>query len=207
MTAIWNSNAFWAYVISVKVNDHDWEKRKLLSVLIASLGVLMVVYGGEKQESPSSAAEAPTDVPSAPFIGNVLTLLASFSYGLYQVMYKMYATLPEAATLSRSTTWRRLSISSTGESVHPIDDDTANPDEDEDIQSISFGLYPNFLTACIGLLTCLVMWIFLPVLHYTEIERFALPKDVWTSVCVFGIVFTGMMFYMTFMVSRRPVLF
>ena len=110
MTAIWNSNAFWAYVISVKVNDHDWEKRKLLSVLIASLGVLMVVYGGEKQESPSSAAEAPTDVPSAPFIGNVLTLLASFSYGLYQVMYKMYATLPEAAAWSICTSTSLSSV-------------------------------------------------------------------------------------------------
>lgn len=194
VTAIWNTNAFWAYVLSVKISGQAWEKRKLVSVVIASLGVMMVVYGSQSADPPTAAA----DGLSAPFIGNVLTLIASFGYGLYQVMYKIYATLPEDTS---PTSWRRLSISSVPESITSVEDTSLADAEDEDIQPVSFGLYPNFLTSCMGLVTLVVMWIFIPILHYTDIERFALPKDLWTSVCIFGIICTGVTFYMTFMVG------
>lgn len=204
VTAIWNSNAFWAYVLSVKINSHVWETRKLVSVIIASVGVLMVVYGSQTEQSTSAVnGTSSFDAPSAPFIGNVLTLVASFAYGLYQVMYKRFAALPDELSRSSPSTWRRLSLSSVTRSTDSIEDVSLLRDGDaECVQPIPFGLYPNFLTSCMGLLTFIVMWIFIPILDYTNVERFTLPTDIWTSVCIFGIVCTGVMFYMTFMVRK-----
>jgi len=85
-------------VITVRLYKLKWEARKLFAVLLATLGVLAVVYGGSRgvnglediQKRSSSAPEP----PKAPLIGDLLTLVASIGYGLYQVLYKRYAALP-----------------------------------------------------------------------------------------------------------------
>jgi hypothetical protein len=45
VTVIWNTNAFFAYIITVRLFELNWEPRKLLAVLIATFGVVAVVYG------------------------------------------------------------------------------------------------------------------------------------------------------------------
>ncbi|KAG7099193.1 hypothetical protein E1B28_001060 [Marasmius oreades] len=47
VTAIWNTNTFFAYVISVKVIGLEWEARRLAAVVLATLGVIAVVYHSE----------------------------------------------------------------------------------------------------------------------------------------------------------------
>ncbi len=73
----------------------------ILAVLIATFGVLAVVYGDANNldEPPADhrkALEVSTDSarPKAPLVGDLLTLCASIGYGLYQVLYKRYAALP-----------------------------------------------------------------------------------------------------------------
>ncbi|KAF6766055.1 hypothetical protein DFP72DRAFT_865423 [Ephemerocybe angulata] len=78
VTAIWNTNAFFAYLISVRLFKLKWE-----------LGTIAVVYGGASasEADPKPASASPHDVvtsttfkPSAPLLGNLLTLIASFGY-------------------------------------------------------------------------------------------------------------------------------
>ncbi|KLO17009.1 hypothetical protein SCHPADRAFT_994645 [Schizopora paradoxa] len=209
VTAIWNSNAFWAYVLSVKLQKRHWESRRLASVVIASIGVLAVVYGSNSQ---SSATEDALDLsgttehdssgaPSAPFLGNTLTLVASLGYAFYQVLYNMYAKLQVPATRDASEERSRLSIAS--ESELAASDELSmpmDPDNKDLAQPPPFGLYANLITSSIGLLTLVVLWIPLPILHIFNIESFGLPSNPWLLLCVVGMALSGVIFYMCFMI-------
>jgi hypothetical protein len=115
VTAIWNTSAFWAYLLSVyllypeadtagqgELPQAWWkrlEARKLLAVGMACVGVGVVVYSGtDDTEASEMAAARPADGPSAPLAGDLLTLLASFLYAAVQVLYKKYIALPNEAT-------------------------------------------------------------------------------------------------------------
>ncbi|GAW03599.1 duf6 domain [Lentinula edodes] len=103
VTAIWNTNAFFAYVFSVKIFGLKWESRKLGAVVLATLGVLAVVYGGSTVSSPSDTVEeADLSFPKStgPLVGDILTLIASVGYAGYQVYYKKHVSpsfVPEFA--------------------------------------------------------------------------------------------------------------
>jgi hypothetical protein len=201
VTAIWNTNAFFAYVFTVKLFDLKWEARRLAAVVLATFGVLAVVYGG----SVSSPAEdiGSKDIatmfrPKAPLVGDVLTLVASVGYGLYQVLYKKYAALPNDPELaSEHDLYSQLSTSvpeeeeegpilaSEGDAVHPP----------------PFGLHPNLLTSLIGLCTLLLLWIPLPFLHWMGIEPFMFPKDWTTIFMIVCIALSGVLYNAGFMVS------
>ncbi|KAL5495427.1 hypothetical protein ACEPAI_890 [Sanghuangporus weigelae] len=197
VTAIWNSNAFWAYVISVKLKHSAWEPRRLAAVVVASLGVVVVIYGS-KQSSDASDSD---DI-RAPFIGNMLTLIASVGYGFYQVLYNMYAIPPSEAEDERGA-WRRLSFSSDS-----VEEALVESEVTEGINLVGdivypppFGLYANALTTGMGILTVLILWIPLPLLHMTDIEPFAWPKDLKTLIAIFGICLSALTFLATFMIS------
>jgi len=205
VTAIWNTNAFWAYVISVKLQHSTWEPRRLAAVVVACLGVFAVVYGGKDYSQP------PTDTPelvtgdarpTAPLFGNLLTLGASIGYGLYQVMYKTHA-VPSNEAIEDDSGWRRLSISSQSvEDVFPAAEDVGlkHNDLEDAVYPPPFGLYANMLTSGMGLLTFFVLWIPLPIMHYLGVEPFYLPRDPLTFFTVVGIAMSGVTFNMTFMI-------
>ena len=122
VTAIWNTNAFWAYLLSVyflhphgaATNLHSdpreqtearqgwWkrlEPRKLLAVALACIGVCVVVYSGTDDSNASEESiQRPVEAPSAPLAGDLLTLLASVIYAAMQVLYKKYIALPSEPT-------------------------------------------------------------------------------------------------------------
>ena len=194
--AIWNTNAFFAYIISVKIFHLQWETRRLLAVILATLGVLVVVYGGTTSK-PSDEHSAATLIPrpTAPLIGDLLTLLASVLYALYQVMYKKYAALPSDPELASEGMYEPLPAS--GE-----DSETVSVKDEDGAQPPPFGFHPNFLTSVIGICTMLVLWIPLPLLHYLEIETFALPTRWATASGIVAIALSGVVFNAGFMVSR-----
>ncbi|KAG5639228.1 hypothetical protein H0H81_005302 [Sphagnurus paluster] len=134
--------------------------------------------------------------PSAPLMGDLLTLVASIGYGLYQVLYKKYAVL--------STD---LEISSEGFYDHiPVDDPPhydATPnaiDHRATVHPSPFGLHANLLTTCMGLSTFALLWIPLPFLHYYGIETFRLPPNITTILAIAGIALSGVVFNAGFMV-------
>ena len=182
-----------------------WESRPLLAVLLATLGVIVVVYGGSSQtgslDSEKTAVQAETSIkPSAPLTGDLLTLAASVGYGLYQVLYKKYAALPSDP--------ERVAE----EDYHPIRDDDAERSsgdanlaesvkEDAGVYPPPFGLHPNLLISFVGLLTFTILWIPLPLLHYSGIQRFKLPGNLTTSLAIAGIAASGMVFNAGLVVS------
>lgn len=209
VTAIWNTNAFWAYIISVKIQNSSWEPRRLAAVVVACLGVFAVVYGGQDvtQSSPDSQLPEVTSEdnhPRAPLFGSLLTLGASLGYGLYQVTYKIFA-VPSEDEVEDEVGWRRLSISSQSmEDVCHSPEDTGSKSDDltDAVYPPPFGLYANMLTSGMGIVTLLILWLPLPVMHYLGIEPFYLPRDALTFATVAGIAMSGVTFYMTFMVCK-----
>lgn len=118
VTAIWNTSAFWAYLLSVyflhphstnqgvglnPIRQQAWwkrlEPRKLLAVVMACIGVCVVVYSGtDDPKVAEKTAQSSVEVPSAPIAGDLLTLLASFIYATVQVLYKKYIALANEPT-------------------------------------------------------------------------------------------------------------
>ncbi|KDQ63568.1 hypothetical protein JAAARDRAFT_695624 [Jaapia argillacea MUCL 33604] len=215
VTALWNTNAFFAYIFTVKIFGLKWEARRIGAVLAATLGAAAVVYGGSTsspdQPSTLSATMSDADIvvevegfrPSAPLVGDLLTVVASVGYGLYQVLYKKYAALPNDPELVESTRdgYAELSASGSYESIFDDEGDETQAalPEHADSEKLTiypppFGLHPNFLTSAIGLCTFLILWIPLPILHYSGIEPFALPPNVYTMSVIACIALSGVFF-------------
>jgi len=193
VTAIWNTNAFFAYLISVKLFKSQWESRRLVAVSLATLGVIAVVYGGTTsttKKNVSSNSSVFGFKPTAPLFGNLLTLVASFGYGLYQVLYKIYATLPSDPEVAAERFYQGV----------PGEDGILNPDIDlasipEDaVYPPPFGFHPNLLTSMIGLFTFIVLWIPIPFLHHSGAEIFRLPPNLFTVMAIAGIALSGVVF-------------
>ena len=178
----------------------------MFAVIIATLGVLTVVYGGTTALSPRlQLVEANLSSAPAPFVGDMLTLVASVLYGLYQVLYKRYIALP-------------FDPESTTESGHyqPLPERT-NTTLDEETAAIlraddvvyppPFGLHPNLITATIGLCTLLLFWIPIPLLHYYQIETFRLPPNGGTLLAIAGIAASGVVFNAGLMVWHSLCLY
>ena len=212
MTALWNTNAFFAYVFACLISGVKWDIRRLVAVLIATTGALVVVYGESSvavDESGSSSHQSTErssrEGAKAPLVGDLLTLAASIIYGAYQVLYKMYAALPNDPEVQTDGHYAPLAASPE-EMGGSVEDGPTSPllDNEEITDPPPFGLYPNMLTSAIGVCTFLTLWIPIPVLHFLDIERFALPHRAITYVVIAGIALSGSIFNAGFMVSLSP---
>ncbi|KAF9787162.1 hypothetical protein BJ322DRAFT_1107239 [Thelephora terrestris] len=210
VTAIWNANAFFAYMIAVKMFKLPWDRKRMFAVVLATGGVMAVIYGGtsiqeEKNKQPVVSRAVPT--ATAPLLGDLLTLVGSIGYGLYQVLYKKHIALPSDPGREES------SQSSYAPILRASFDDASDldpPDEDLalDPQSISdtmvfpppFGLHPNLLTSLVGVLTLLLLWIPLPVLHYMGAEPFHWPANWHVALVILGIALSGVVYNAGFMI-------
>jgi drug/metabolite transporter (DMT)-like permease len=201
VNALWNTNAFFAYFFAVKLFKLHWERKKLLAVVIATCGVMAVIYGGSsvKPLIEESSLSSISKKVSSPLIGDSLTLVASIAYGLYQVLYKQHVTLPSDHEHGEAALY------------HPIptlEDDHPPQSDPEIIPTLAtsvvypppFGLHPNLLTSLAGITTFAILWIPIPILHYTRVELFRLPPDAKTAFVLVGIALSGVVFNAGFMV-------
>ncbi|KAF8168120.1 hypothetical protein B0H34DRAFT_684272 [Crassisporium funariophilum] len=203
VTAIWNTNAFFAYLISVKLFKLRWEPRRLLAVSLATLGVTIVVYGGSTSSAHDEKDVVSTTAtfsfkPSAPLVGNLLTLVASFGYGLYQVLYKIYAALPSDPEVSSERLYQQIPEEEEG-IVGTLTGSRGAIPEDA-VYPPPFGFHPNLLTSMMGFFTLVLLWIPIPMLHYSGAETFRLPPNGTTVMAITGIAFSGVIFNAGFMV-------
>ncbi|KIO25812.1 hypothetical protein M407DRAFT_236519 [Tulasnella calospora MUT 4182] len=213
VTALFNTNAFWAYVLSVTMASSSrsriqWEWKKLVAVTTACGGVFAVVYRGA-QSGPSEARSINTTGAGSTILGDTLALLSSVGYALYQVLYKRYAVLgqegdPRPSPQSTDTAGAYQPLLTNG-----FEEGTLSPpqetEEDDDAHPNSakppFGFFPNFLTSMIGLTTLLALWIPIPVMNWLGVgEPFALPADWSTWAGVTLIASSGLVFNSGFMI-------
>ncbi|KAG9119543.1 hypothetical protein FRC07_005390 [Ceratobasidium sp. 392] len=191
VTAIFNTHAFWAYLLStVFISPQDgasrWQLRKLLAVLLACAGVFATVYGSADADQTAGAATA-TTAKSTAFLGNILSLISAISYALYQVAYKKYA-VPNAYR---------------GEEYEPLQTDeteTGPRNTDREGDQLPFGLFANFITSTAGLATLGALWVPMIVMNWAGESKFELPPDSWTTLCVAAIAVSGLTFNAGFMI-------
>ncbi|KAK7468877.1 hypothetical protein VKT23_003376 [Stygiomarasmius scandens] len=197
VTAIWNTNAFFSYLISVKAFGLKWETRKLGAVVLATAGVLAVVYGGstssDESHSASTTLPNPDVKPSKPLIGDLMTLVASVGYAGYQVFYKKYAALAEPKDPDDEN-YEPLPGPETAANV------ASSADDEDAVYPPPYGLHSNLLTFTIGLCTMVLLWIPIPFLHWFDIEPFALPQNATTVGVILAIILSGSVFNAGFMI-------
>lgn len=191
VTAIWNTNAIFAYLITVKLFGLKWEVRKMMAVTLATVGVAVVVYGGSTQQGETVNEATLAVRPTAPLTGNLLTVIASFGYGLYQVLYKIYATLPPGPESKEGNLYQTLPED---EELAAEREHSAVTFDDDAVYPPPFGLHANLLTCLMGVITCLVLGIFLPILHNTGLETFHWPSSTLVLASIVGIALGGVVF-------------
>jgi drug/metabolite transporter (DMT)-like permease len=202
--ALWNASAFFTYIFTVKIFGLKWEVKRLVAVVVAIIGAMVVIYGSTTEsrlENANSGLQVSGDkstvaqnaFPSA-LVGDFLTLLGSVGYGLYQVVYKKYAALPHGPEPANDT--RYQTVAANEDEIEAVSQSTPSP-----ASLVPFGLHANLITSTIGVLTLAIFWLPLPFLHYWGIEPFQLPSDIWTVVSIAGIALSGVLFNAGFMVS------
>ncbi len=153
------------------------------------------MYGGSSA-TPTKDELTRRDAQNSPnpLLGDILTLVASIIYGIYQVFYKMYAALPS----DPDSELVRLPVDPSYEPIMDSEQDLedASDDKSEMIYPPPFALYANLLTTCIGLCTFVLLWLPIPILHVFGGEEFHLPSNwitvgVIAAICVSGAVFNA----------------
>ncbi|KAJ7630917.1 hypothetical protein FB45DRAFT_916927 [Roridomyces roridus] len=194
VTAIWNANAFFAYLMTFKCK---WEPRKFFAVSLATIGVMIVIYGGSSSTNVDGSVEKRNYVkPTAPLVGDLMTLVASVGYAFYQVFYKRHAALPSDPELRAERAYESIPENDDAASIS----DAMAFDAEDVVYPPPFGLHPNLLTSAIGLCTVSVLWVFIPLLHYLDVEPFVLPSSFAIVSTIAGISLTGVIFNAGFMV-------
>jgi len=90
ITSIYNTSALFAYIFSVLLLSatHSWEARKLSAVALAMVGVTIVAWGG------SSSTSGGEEKYEWALIGDGMALMAACLYGLYEVRFPPFLSLP-----------------------------------------------------------------------------------------------------------------
>lgn len=152
LTAIYNCSAFFAYAFSVPLLHEQLRLSKVMAVVVAIAGVLVVAYGdvtpakhgsksGGGAGGPDSAPPPGEDeTPQNRAVGNIVIGVGSVLYGLYEVLYKKMACPPDGTSPGRGM------------------------------------IFANLFGTLIGCFTLFVLWIPLPILHFTGIEVWEWPR-------------------------------
>lgn len=147
LTAIYNCSAFFAYAFSVPLLKEKLRLNKILSVAVAIAGVLIVAYG---DSSPTKHGGQPGGAvggqPEPEDQDLQYRTIGNVIIGVGSVLYGLYEVL-----------YKRLACPPEGTSPG---------------RGMIFAITVGSL---IGSFTLLVLWIPLPILHFTGLEEFRLP--------------------------------
>lgn len=145
LTAIYNCSAFFAYVFSILLLHDKLRLDKMLSVGLAIAGVLVVAYGDSEEPKHGSHSGGATN-PNPDADPPNNKLVGNLVIGIGSVMYGFYEVLYKKYACPPEG-------ASPGRSV----------------------IFANSFAGMIGTFTLCVLWIPLPILHWTGVETFSLP--------------------------------
>ena len=179
LTAIYNCSAFFAYVFSIWLLHDKLRLDKMFSVALAIVGVLVVAYGDkEDPKAPGHSGGVSGGKPGGSEAPNN-RLLGNLIIGVGSVMYGLYEVLYKKYACPPEGT-------SPGRGM----------------------IFANGFGSMIGIFTFTVLWIPLPILHFTGIEPFELPvgKARWLLAIstLSNAVFSGS--FLVLMSLTSPVL-
>ncbi|KAG9204228.1 hypothetical protein G6514_001301 [Epicoccum nigrum] len=148
LTAIYNCSAFFAYAFSIPILHEKVRASKVVAVAIAVAGVFVVAYGDTSPAKHGSKSGGGTGGDKAPPSHEAENrAFGNLVIGVGSVLYGLYEVL-----------YKRLACPPEG----------AAPNKGM--------IFANTFGSLIGLFTLTVLWIPLPLLHYTGWETFELPR-------------------------------
>lgn len=182
LTAIYNCSAFFAYAFSVPLLGEKLRLDKSLAVLVAIVGVLIVAYGDAqepKHGGKSGGAVGGGAAGEEDTAEPANRLIGNVTIGIGSVLYGFYEVL-----------YKKLACPPEG------------------VSSERSVIFANTFGSLIGLFTLTVLWIPLPILHYTGWEEFALPTGTAAWVMLISVLanatFSGS--FLVLMSLTSPVL-
>lgn len=152
LTAIYNCSAFFAYVFSVPILHEKVRASKVIAVAVAIVGVLVVAYGGGKQVpkhggKSGGGAGGPDHDKSDENGEHPYRFIGNVVIGIGSVLYGFYEVL-----------YKKIAC------------------PPEDCSPGRGMIFANAFGSMIGIFTLTILWIPLPILHFTGIEVFELPR-------------------------------
>lgn len=153
LTAIYNCSAFFAYAFAVPLLGEKLRLSKVFAVGVAILGVLVVAYGDSSPSKHGSKSGGGAGGPTAPEPDEASNrALGNIVIGVGSVLYGFYEVL-----------YKKVACPPEG----------CSPGRGM--------IFANTFGSLIGLFTLCVLWIPIPILHFTGIERFELPhgEQAW----------------------------
>ncbi|KAL7926158.1 hypothetical protein ACQKWADRAFT_281913 [Trichoderma austrokoningii] len=156
LTAIYNCSAFFAYAFSVPLLKEPLRLDKSVAVIIAIVGVLVVAYGDTGGQSAEGQGAKEGGGGEGVDVEAGNRFLGNIVIGIGSVLYGLYEVL-----------YKRFACPPDG---------------------VSPGrgmIFANTFGSCIGFFTVSVLWIPLPLLHWTGLEIFELPdaSTCWLILC------------------------
>lgn len=146
LTAIYNCSAFFAYVFSILLLHDKLRLDKMFSVGLAILGVLVVAYGDTEEPKHGGQSGGATN-PNADTDKIPSKVFGNLIIGIGSVLYGLYEVL-----------YKKYACPPDG--VSP-----------------SRGMiFANTFGSMVGAFTLSVLWIPLPILHWTGVEPFEMPR-------------------------------
>ena len=153
LTAIYNCSAFFAYVFSILLLGEKARLDKMVSVALAIIGVLIVAYGDSAHPKHGSHSGGATNPNAGDDFEADNRTLGNLIIGIGSVMYGLYEVL-----------YKKYACPPEGTSPN------------------RGMMFANTFGSMIGFFTMTVLWIPLPILHFTGIERFELPDRKTASL-------------------------
>lgn len=151
LTAIYNCSAFFAYVFSIWLLGDKFRLDKMVSVAIAIAGVLVVAYGDkEAPKHPGHSGGASGGAPPSDDPEQISAgnrTLGNLVIGIGSILYGLYEVMYKKMACPPEGT-------SPGRGM----------------------IFANAVGSMIGVFTLTVLWIPLPILHFTGLEPFELPR-------------------------------
>ena len=148
LTAIYNCSAFFAYAFAIPLLKEKLRASKIFAVAVAIIGVLVVAYGDTAPSKHGSKSGGGAGGPNAPDKEEASNrALGNIVIGIGSVLYGFYEVL-----------YKKVACPPDG----------CSPGRGM--------IFANTFGSMIGLFTLSVLWIPLPLLHYTGIEPFELPR-------------------------------
>lgn len=149
LTAIYNCSAFFAYVFSIMLLNDKLRLDKAVAVAVAIAGVLVVAYGDTKDPrhaGPHGGASGGGPKDDKAAAEGRSRTIGNLIIGIGSVLYGLYEVLYKKWACPPEGT-------SPGRGM----------------------IFANTFGSLIGAFTLTVLWIPIPILHFTGLERFELP--------------------------------
>lgn len=148
LTAIYNCSAFFAYAFSIPLLHEKVRASKIVAVAIAIVGVLVVAYGDVTPAKHGNKSGGGAGGGKAPQPSEASNrALGNIIIGIGSVLYGLYEVL-----------YKKLACPPDG----------CSPGRGM--------IFANTFGSLIGCFTLFILWIPIPILHFTGIEKFALPS-------------------------------